>query len=102
MQQPPSKREAKQQEKAVRKDARKRRRRRRRRRLSNFIRAIIRAVLSAVLTLLIGTIVAAAATGTNADNLPQETQTIIQLAAFVAFFLGMRYFPWPRRLDPNG
>ncbi len=99
---PPSKREAKQQEKVVRKDARKRKRRRRRRRISNVFRALIRAVLSAFLTLIIGTIVAVASTGSEVENLSTETTTIVQLAAFIAFFIGMRYFPWPRRLDPNG
>ncbi len=93
----PTKRELKRQAKLQRLVERRRRRRRRRRKFANVLRAIFRGVLAALMAAgLAGLILA------NQDADGQQIQALMTLAAVLGFLVGLRFFPWPRPLDPDG
>ena len=62
----------------------------------------MRGFFAALLTQIIAAIVATAASGTTYQQLPQSTIAVINITVFAAFVLGVRFFPRPRRLDPDG
>ena len=98
----PGKAEIKRQQRLVRQTERRRRWRRRRRRLSNVVRALIRGVLAWLVMSIIAVVVVSAQSGVPVDQLSGDRQALVNVVGIVSFFLGMRLFPWPRRLDPYG
>ena len=50
----------------------------------------------------IAAIVVSSQTGADIDNLTDDGQAVVNGVGIVSFFLGLRLFPWPRRLDPHG
>jgi len=99
---PPTKAQIKHQQRLARQLARRRRWRRRRRRFSNLIRALIRGVLAWLVMSVVATVVIAAASNNPIGNLSGGEEGLVNLVGVVSFFLGLRLFPWPRRLDPYG
>ncbi len=99
---PPTQAEVRRQRRQARRWERRRRWRRRRRRSSNVIRALLRGFLAMVMMAIIARVVLAWQTGEPLNDLSQESEQIVALVGIVSFLLGLRLFPWPRRLDPAG
>lgn len=99
---PPTPAQVRQERRQARRWERRRRWRRRRRRFSNVIRALIRGLLALVVMSIIAAVAVAAANGEQVNALSADSERIVNVVGIASFFLGLRLFPWPRRLDPHG